>query len=124
MHPVLVQENVDFEPNEEELTQYGRFLGMSFPEDDALRWLCREGLTTPMPSPWQCYRSLMTDDIFYWDPETGASSWDHPVDDCIRKRYEAEKEKRRKAAEAAAKAKEKGTPRSSWRGSASVKGRR
>merc|ERR1719453_2952812 len=99
MHPVLVEENVDFEPTEEELTQYGeRVLGMSFPEDDALRWLCREGLRTPMPSQWKCYRSLKTDEIFYWNEETNEGQWDHPCDEAIRTRYKAEKTKQRKDA--------------------------
>ena len=95
MHPVMVEQNVEhYEPTEEELTQYGKFLGMTFPDDDDLRWLCREGLRTPIPSPWKCFRSLKTDEIFYWNDKTEESQWDHPCDESIRKRYRAEKKKR------------------------------
>ena len=98
MHPVLVEENVDYEPTEEELTQYGEAIGMTFPEDDSLRWLCREGLRTPMPKQWKCYRSLKTDEVFYWNEETNEAQWDYPSDEAIRARYRAEKKALKRAA--------------------------
>ena len=50
---VIMNEEIDedYEPNEEELLEYAKFLGMEFPEDNEYLYIAREGLKAPLPEP-------------------------------------------------------------------------
>eukprot|EP01017_Pseudomicrothorax_dubius_P012377 TRINITY_DN1507_c0_g1_i1.p1 TRINITY_DN1507_c0_g1~~TRINITY_DN1507_c0_g1_i1.p1 ORF type:complete len:898 (+),score=268.75 TRINITY_DN1507_c0_g1_i1:213-2906(+) len=78
--------NSDYEPTEQEIMEYGYFLGMSLPEDRDLLYISREGLKAPLPRPWKACKSA-TGDLYFFNFETGQSSWTHPLDDFFRKKF-------------------------------------
>eukprot|EP00929_Paragymnodinium_shiwhaense_P084904 TRINITY_DN4542_c0_g1_i1.p1 TRINITY_DN4542_c0_g1~~TRINITY_DN4542_c0_g1_i1.p1 ORF type:complete len:158 (-),score=32.07 TRINITY_DN4542_c0_g1_i1:109-582(-) len=84
----------DFEPEQEEINNYAEWLGMHPVEDAEFLWLAREGLKAPLPPGWKPCQDP-EGNIFYFNFETGESSWDHPADTLYRKRVF--EEKRRKA---------------------------
>jgi len=90
-----LQEKVDegYEPTDKEITDYAEWLGMDPEKDADLLWIARQGLKTPLPKPWQPCESA-SGDIFYFNPESGESKWDHPCDDELRQLYAAEKAKK------------------------------
>jgi len=91
----ILQEKVDegYEPTDKEIHDYAEWLGMDAEKDADLLWIAREGLKTPLPKPWQPCESA-SGDIFYFNPESGESKWDHPCDDELRQCYAAEKAKK------------------------------
>lgn len=100
----VLQEKVDetYEPTSKEINDYAEWLGMDAEEDKDLFWIARKGLKTPLPKPWQPCESA-SGDIFYFNPDTGESKWDHPCDDDLRQIYKKEKEtKEAKASTASA----------------------
>mmetsp|Transcript_98422 Transcript_98422/g.195182 ORF Transcript_98422/g.195182 Transcript_98422/m.195182 type:complete len:153 (+) Transcript_98422:116-574(+) len=73
----------EFEPTEEEVRNYAEWLGMD-PEADAdLMYLAREGLKAPLTDGWKPCQNA-EGEIFYFNFETGQSSWDHPADETYR----------------------------------------
>eukprot|EP00930_Biecheleria_cincta_P099569 TRINITY_DN91196_c0_g1_i1.p1 TRINITY_DN91196_c0_g1~~TRINITY_DN91196_c0_g1_i1.p1 ORF type:complete len:995 (-),score=206.20 TRINITY_DN91196_c0_g1_i1:108-3092(-) len=88
----VLQEKVDetYEPTDKEINDYAEWLGMDAEEDKDLFWIARKGLKTPLPKPWQPCESA-SGDIFYFNPESGESKWDHPCDDELRQLYKSEK---------------------------------
>ncbi|GET90164.1 hypothetical protein, conserved [Leishmania tarentolae] len=86
--------DANYEPTEEEVLEFADWIGMKLPKDAEFLWLAREGLKTPLPKEWKpC--STNDGDIYYFNFKTGESSWDHPMDDIFRQRFEQEKEKTR-----------------------------
>jgi len=90
----ILEEQVDeaYEPTDEELKEYAEWLGMDPARDLDFLWIARKGLKTPLPPPWQPCEAA-SGDIFFHNPETGESQWDHPCDGELRKLYAAEKAK-------------------------------
>ncbi|KAI9088497.1 hypothetical protein DFS34DRAFT_640534 [Phlyctochytrium arcticum] len=90
----ILEEEFDenYEPTEEEVVDYAKFLGMDAEKDKHLFWIARESLKAPLPANW---KPCQTDDgnIYYFNFGTGESIWDHPCDDHYRKLYEREKAK-------------------------------
>lgn len=78
------------EPSEEDVRRYAAFLHMKLPEDEDLLWIPREGLCAPLPAPWTACRTS-EEELFYYNFDTGESSWEHPCDDYYRKQYLAQK---------------------------------
>lgn len=78
---VILNEEIDeeYEPNEEELIEYGKFLGMDFPEDEEFLYIAKEGLKAPLPEPWKPCQTK-TGDIYFFNFESGESVWEHPCD--------------------------------------------
>lgn len=73
----------EFEPTEEEVRNYAEWLGMD-PEADAdLMYFAREGLKAPLTDGWKPCQNA-EGEIFYFNFETGQSSWDHPADETYR----------------------------------------
>ena len=62
-------------------------------KDKDLLYIAREGLKAPLPDPWKPCQTREKE-IYYFNFETGESTWDHPCDEYYRKMYEREKEKR------------------------------
>eukprot|EP00931_Biecheleriopsis_adriatica_P103012 TRINITY_DN77900_c0_g1_i1.p1 TRINITY_DN77900_c0_g1~~TRINITY_DN77900_c0_g1_i1.p1 ORF type:complete len:1136 (+),score=334.40 TRINITY_DN77900_c0_g1_i1:52-3408(+) len=91
----ILQEKVDehYEPTDKEIRDYAEWLGMDPDEDKSFLWISRQGLKTPLPKPWQPCESA-NGDIFYFNPDTGESKWDHPCDDDLRDMFAKEKAKR------------------------------
>lgn len=86
---VTVLESVhdnNYEASQDEVEEYAAWLGMDLPEDNELLWIAREGLSARLPEPW---KPCQTEDheLFYFNFETGESTWDHPADARYRKMY-------------------------------------
>ena len=98
MESVILEEDIDenYEPTDAEIEEYANWLGMTFPEDDDLRWIVREGLKASLPKDWKPCKTG-DGEVYYFNFETGESVWDHPCDEYYRKLYEDEKYKRKLA---------------------------
>jgi len=85
---VILEEHVDanYEPTEDEIDEYAEWLGMDPDADGNLLWIAREGLKAPLNDPW---RACETSDreLFYFNFESGQSTWDHPIDEVQRVKY-------------------------------------
>jgi len=79
---------------EKEIYEYAEWLGMKPEEDADLLWIAHQGLQTPLPKPWKACESS-NGDIFYYNPVTNASSWDHPCDEELRQLYASERAKKK-----------------------------
>lgn len=86
----LGQLTMSDEHSEEEVRRYAAFLHLQLPEDEDLLWIAREGLNAPLPAPWTACRTS-NDELFYYNFDTGESSWEHPSDEYYRKQYQAQK---------------------------------
>ncbi|ESL06839.1 hypothetical protein TRSC58_05480 [Trypanosoma rangeli SC58] len=82
--------NDNYEPSEEEIVEYGKWLGMHFPEDKPFLWIAREGLKAPLPEHWKACRSEKGE-LYYFNFKTGESNWDHPLDEQFRDLLKGEK---------------------------------
>mmetsp|Transcript_70236 Transcript_70236/g.121672 ORF Transcript_70236/g.121672 Transcript_70236/m.121672 type:complete len:315 (+) Transcript_70236:89-1033(+) len=93
---IILEEQIipDYEPTEKEMLEYAEWLGFDMEEDRDLLWLARDGLKAPLPRAW---KPCQTEDgeIFYFNFETGASEWDHPVDEHFRQLLRKEQAKKR-----------------------------
>nr|KAJ3422949.1 WD repeat-containing protein 92 [Polyrhizophydium stewartii] len=100
---VVLEEEFDeaYEPTEEEILEYAKFLGMDPDKEKHLLWIARESLKAPLPEDW---KPCQTEDgnIYYFNFKTGESMWDHPSDEHYRKLYQSEREKAAKGGAAAA----------------------
>ncbi|TPX69840.1 hypothetical protein SpCBS45565_g02230 [Spizellomyces sp. 'palustris'] len=90
----ILEEEFDenYEPTQDEILDYARFLGIDFEKEKHLLWIARESLKAPLPPNW---KPCQTDDgnIYYFNFTTGESIWDHPCDEHYRNLYEREKAK-------------------------------
>merc|ERR1711988_961065 len=94
---VVLEEAIDenYEPTEEEILEYAKWLGMDENQDKHLFWIAREGLKAPLPEHWKPCKT-QEGEIYYFNFSTGDSVWDHPCDEYYRKQYEEEKSKPKK----------------------------
>lgn len=70
----------DYEPTEAEILEYGKWLGLELPADADLLTIAREGLKAPLPENWKACKSEKGE-LYYFNFKTGASIWDHPMDE-------------------------------------------
>lgn len=93
---IVLEEHIDelHEPTEQEVNEYAEWLGMDLESDQDLLWIARLGLVTSLPAPWKPCQCQDGDDIFYFNFQTGASVWDHPLDSYCRRKYLHELEKK------------------------------
>lgn len=77
-----------------EIREYAKFLGMDLNKDQDLFYIAREGLKAPLPPNW---KACKTSDglIYYFNFETGDSTWDHPLDEYYRAKYQEAKSLRK-----------------------------
>jgi hypothetical protein len=92
--------DVNYEPTEQEVKDYAEWLGMDVDVDTELLWIAREGLRAPLPAPWKPCEIIDTNEIFYFNFETGESVWDHPVDEFYKEMYRSHSEEAKRKAEA------------------------
>jgi centrosomal protein CEP164 len=59
----------DYEPTEEEIIDYAKYLGMDANMDRDLFYIAKEGLKAPLPGPWKPCKSP-DGDIYYFNFET------------------------------------------------------
>eukprot|EP00854_Cymbomonas_tetramitiformis_P031079 gene31079-38986_t len=72
-----------YNPTEEDIIEYARFLGILEEEDAKLLFIAREGIAAPLPPEWKPCQDE-DGEIFYFNFSTGESSWDHPSDSYFR----------------------------------------
>lgn len=82
-----------YEPTEEEIREFGEFIGMKFPEDEEFVYIARNALKTPLPKEWKPCETD-GDNIYYFNFKTGESKWEHPMDELAQRTFENEKAKR------------------------------
>ena len=73
---------------------------MDLVADNDLYWVAREGLMAPLPKNWKPCKTRDSEEIYYFNFVTGASSWDHPCDEYYKSLYEEEKKKKEVALKA------------------------
>ena len=83
---VVLEEELpeDYEPTEEEILEYAKWLGMDIEQEKDLFWIAREGLKAPLPENWKPCKTG-DEEIYYFNFSTGESVWDHPCDEYYRK---------------------------------------
>ncbi len=79
---IILEEEVDpsYEPTQEEVLEYARWLGMDTDADADLLYIAREGLKAPLPENWKPCKTADTEEIYYFNFVSGESTWDHPCD--------------------------------------------
>ena len=94
---VILEEDIDenYEPTDEEIEEYANFLQMDLPEDADLIWIAKEGLKAPLPDPWKPCKTR-DDEIYYFNFESGESTWEHPCDEYYRNMYQTHKAQKAK----------------------------
>jgi hypothetical protein len=55
----FMEEELDdnYNPDQGEIEEYARFLGMEIDEDEALFYIAKEGLKAPLPASWRPCKS-------------------------------------------------------------------
>merc|ERR1719217_168967 len=74
------------EPTKPELIAYARYLGIDPVLDADLMWIADEALTAPLPAEWTEHHDS-AERIFYYNTQTHASSWTHPLEQLHRDTY-------------------------------------
>jgi centrosomal protein CEP164 len=72
--------------DERELLEYAEFIGIDVEFDRDLFYIAREGLCAVPPEPWKACQAEGTEDVFYFNFDTGESVWDHPCDNIYREK--------------------------------------
>lgn len=93
---ILLEEEIDenYEPTEEDVLEYAKFLGMDIKEDKDLLYIAKEGLKSPLPYPWKPYQNKQQE-IYYYNLETKEISHEHPCDIYYRNYFQKEKNKKK-----------------------------
>ncbi|XP_075460348.1 centrosomal protein of 164 kDa isoform X2 [Ascaphus truei] len=91
---LILEEDYDetYIPQEQEIQEYARLIGIEPDSEPALMWLAREGIVAPLPAEWKPCQDV-TGDIYYFNFSTGQSTWDHPSDENYRELVTQEREK-------------------------------
>jgi len=91
---VVLEDVIDenYEPTEDEILEYAKWLGMCEVEDKHLFWIAREALKAPLPENWKPCKAP-DGEIYFFNFKTEESMWDHPNDERYQKLYEKEKKK-------------------------------
>jgi centrosomal protein CEP164 len=92
---IILEEQIDesYVPTQDEVHEYAKWLGMDLQQDKDLFWIAREGLKAPLPADWKPCKTVDTEEIYYFNFATGASTWDHPCDEYYKELYSQEKAK-------------------------------
>ena len=77
---IIVKELVNLKDyTDAEVREHAAWLGMNPDIDTDLLYLAREALHTPLTDGWKPCRDA-DGNLFFFNFETGQSSWDHPAD--------------------------------------------
>ncbi|XP_063111907.1 centrosomal protein of 164 kDa isoform X12 [Cavia porcellus] len=92
---LVLEEDYDetYIPNEQEILEYARVIGIDPVKEPELMWLAREGFVAPLPMEWKPCQDTITGDMYYFNFANGQSTWDHPCDEQYRKRVVHERGK-------------------------------
>ena len=92
-HPEDGGENHD--PTKSEIAEYTEWLGGKLPDDRDLMWIVCDALKAPMPPNWKVYqRNDGSNESFYFNPRTGKSQWERPLDQHFKDLFWTEKDKK------------------------------
>lgn len=96
LEPILLKEviNSSHRPDVAELRDAAEWLGMDLECDEDLLWLAEEFILAPLPKPWRAYADRNLGEVFYFNKQTGESTWHHPCDEIYRQICKEEKRKR------------------------------
>ncbi|XP_072342613.1 centrosomal protein of 164 kDa-like isoform X5 [Scyliorhinus torazame] len=91
---LILEEDYDenYIPNEQEIQEYAREIGIDPENEPELMWLAREGIVAPLPQEWKPCQDI-TGDVYYFNFVSGQSTWDHPCDEQYRNLVSLEREK-------------------------------
>ena len=67
--------------------EHAEFLGMQLPQHERFLWLAEEALVSEVQPPWVQY-SDDGDHPYYFNNDTGESSWENPMDMVFRAKFE------------------------------------
>ena len=73
-----------------EIREYAKYLGMDVEKDHDLLYIAKEGLKAVLPIGWQACRTPKGF-IYYVNLETKESTWEHPLDQYYRAKYQEAK---------------------------------
>jgi hypothetical protein len=79
-------DNPLFEPSLNEVQSYASYLGLDVDNELHLMWIADEALNAPLPSEWTEHHDS-ADRVFYYNVQTHASSWTHPLEQLHRDTY-------------------------------------
>lgn len=68
---------------------------MDLQKDRQLFWIAKEGLKAPLPEKWKPCKTKESDEVYYFNFNTGESTWDHPCDEFYRKLFDDTKKKQK-----------------------------
>lgn len=85
----------DYNPTQDEIEEYARFLGMNIKEDQELFYIAKEGLKAPLPGSWKPCKSP-DQTVYYYNFESKVLQKEHPCDDYYRQLYLEERQSRLK----------------------------
>ncbi|KAM4652587.1 centrosomal protein of 164 kDa isoform 2-T3 [Discoglossus pictus] len=91
---LILEEDYDesYIPQEHEIQEYARLIGVDPKTEPELMWLAREGIVAPLTAEWKPCQDI-TGDIYYFNFATGQSTWDHPNDEHYRELVVQERER-------------------------------
>ena len=66
---IILEEEIDpnYEPTQDEVIEYAKWLGMDLEADKSLLWIAREGLKAPLPENWKPCKTTDTEEIYYFN---------------------------------------------------------
>jgi centrosomal protein CEP164 len=76
----------DYDPTDDEILEYAKYLGMDLNLDRDLFYVAKEGLKAPLPDSWKPCKSPRGQ-IYYFNFESHELQKEHPCDDYYRKYY-------------------------------------
>ncbi|XP_053853036.1 centrosomal protein of 164 kDa isoform X2 [Vidua macroura] len=85
--------NESYVPMEQEIRDFAPTIGIDPDKESELLWLARECLVTPMPPEWKACQDIAGGDIYFFNFESGLSSWEHPCDEHYKQLVIREREK-------------------------------
>ncbi|XP_075046113.1 centrosomal protein of 164 kDa [Mixophyes fleayi] len=91
---LILEEDHDenYLPQEDEILEYARMIGIDPETEPELMWLAREGIVALLPPDWKPCQDV-TGEIYYFNFATGQSTWDHPIDEDYKERVLEERAK-------------------------------
>ncbi|XP_063799385.1 centrosomal protein of 164 kDa isoform X3 [Pseudophryne corroboree] len=91
---LILEEDHDenYIPQENEILEYARMIGIDPDAEPELMWLAREGIVALLPPNWKPCQDV-TGDIYYFNFSNGQSTWDHPIDEHYREMVIEERSK-------------------------------
>eukprot|EP00741_Cyanophora_paradoxa_P018903 tig00021105_g18249.t1 len=70
-------------PDPTELLEFARYIGLDPIHEMKYAWVAAEAMTAALPEPWEEYSSEKG--IFYYNPRTDQSTYEHPADEKYRR---------------------------------------